>query len=240
MKLALIQPLSVAKGRAALLQEVLVMLDDACQAVPAPDLIAFPGFAATGGNPPGRAWTPAMCDVSAEAFCTKAREWGVYVALGLTVVGDGRAISAASLIDPDGDVVAQSAADGERAVFAATVTATPIGAISVVNPDDLSAAADGEAGVSEADVLIMPVPCGLPVRRRRLLSELAGSGWVRTCGSDAAHVVLVCAGSPPREAVEADTLRSIVFGAGGELVSAPACDVRITRVELRFADHATG
>jgi hypothetical protein len=168
-----------------------------------------------------------MCDVSLEAFCSKAVAWGVYIALGVTEPAEGRAISVAALIDPDGDVAAQASAGGGPAI-----STTALGNIGVAQPEAFSAGPTWDEGAVEADLLVVPVSRGLSVKRRRLLREAVIHGVEKRDRFRAEHVVLACAGGTDGKTEEAEGPGTVVIGAAGELLSSPGAEVPIVRVRL--------
>lgn len=71
---------------------------------PAPDLIALPGVCDVGVDPQhDTGVTQAMCQGFAQSVATLAREWGVWIACGHSMVVADRRAAVVSLFDPDGD-----------------------------------------------------------------------------------------------------------------------------------------
>jgi predicted amidohydrolase len=108
MRIALLQIRVQPESRSANLSHLLRRVVQAVETVPAPDLLMLPA-GCDGTSAQGV--TEAMAQGFGESLAAAAREWGVYVAAGFLRVCGSVAKGQARLYDPDGDVVAWSAAD---------------------------------------------------------------------------------------------------------------------------------
>jgi hypothetical protein len=115
LNVALLQIELDASSPARNLQRVLGAIDRACRTDPSPDLVVLPGGCDTGGPLPGGEFPLSIIQNVREAIALKAREWGIYIAVGLHArCPDGYRHSAV-LFDPDADVVAMHEAGDECA-----------------------------------------------------------------------------------------------------------------------------
>ena len=108
MRVALLQVCFEPASHAATLQSVLALIDRAAVMSPPPDLLVLPGACDTGGEPPGKTYSPAKAANVREALADRAREWGVYIAAGLHEYIDEKPVHCAVLCDPNGDRVARA------------------------------------------------------------------------------------------------------------------------------------
>ena len=136
MRVALAQIQLNGLSAAANLQHILAAIDRAADAVPGPDIIVLPGGCDTAGRRPDPSST-ARDACFREAVACKAREWGIFVAVGLHLRENGESKPAAVLFDPDGDIVACSsdAASGPSQTHESPspcVWSSPSGSITVL------------------------------------------------------------------------------------------------------------
>ncbi len=125
MRVALVQIGVRTESRSANLTHVLGHIVVAAETEPAaPDLLVLPA-GCDGAVSPGL--SEAMVQGFAESLAALAREWGLYIAVGLLEpAGDGFG-EAARLIDPDGDPLVRGTAVGNACV----VRETPLGRVAV-------------------------------------------------------------------------------------------------------------
>ncbi|GJM24807.1 MAG: hypothetical protein DHS20C16_12220 [Phycisphaerae bacterium] len=104
MNISIVQPqLSVAK-RANNLSNLGTMIRHEAKRSVAPDLIVLPDCCvATQETDSQSQVTMAMCQGFAEAFAWWAREWGVWIAVGHSILSENGLEEVATLFDPDGD-----------------------------------------------------------------------------------------------------------------------------------------
>ena len=112
MNIALLQIELDPSSPAGNLQRVLAAIERVAKADPPPDLLVLPGACDTGGTLPGRDFPVSIIQNIREAIAFKAREWGIYIAVGLHTRGPDGYNHSAVLLDPDGD----AAADHEAVV----------------------------------------------------------------------------------------------------------------------------
>jgi len=132
---------------------------------PAPDLIALPGVCDAGVDPQQAAGlTRAMCQGFAQSVATMAREWGVWIACGHSMVVADRSAAVVSLFDPDGDTFMrfpriELTDGGDKIIPVATnigvIAVAPISWIASIDPGkfegiDLFVALGGEESDDEA------------------------------------------------------------------------------------------
>lgn len=132
---------------------------------PAPDLIALPGVCDVGVDPArANMLTRAICQGFAQSVATMAREWGVWIACGHSMVVGDRSAAVVSLFDPDGDTFVRFPRigltdGGDKIIPVSTgigvVAAAPVSMIAAVDPGvfegvDLFVALGGEESDTEA------------------------------------------------------------------------------------------
>lgn len=124
MRLAIVQLRIDPKNRARTLQSALRAIDAAAETDPAPDLVVLPAFAGVSYAASGRAEFIERLHGQTTAACGfHARNWGIFLALGMAEQGSVKPFLTAVLIDRDGDIrLGQrqvSCANAERSEFAA-------------------------------------------------------------------------------------------------------------------------
>jgi len=138
MRIALLQLALKGKSRAADLQHLTRMIEDALRSAPATDLLILPGACDTGGaavrSDPGEGALAAVH----ETIAWWARDWGVHIAVGLHARRGRELVPCAMLFDVDGDVslrcfrsAAETAGDGSAAV---PMCSTVFGEIGLFEP----------------------------------------------------------------------------------------------------------
>lgn len=108
MRLACLQIRLDVTGRAGILQALIAAIEHAARLVPAPDLLVLPGDCDTGMAAKGPGWYGAALWNVRESISSKAREWGVFIAVGLHVNVRDTLVPYAILFDADGDGVSIS------------------------------------------------------------------------------------------------------------------------------------
>lgn len=106
MRLALVQVRVDAQSRSNSLQGILGAIRAAVAVQPAPDLIVLPGSCDAAGLSPDGIGSPAFIRGMREAIALEAKDWGIYIAVGLHRKLMGAWVPDAVLLDADGDVVA--------------------------------------------------------------------------------------------------------------------------------------
>lgn len=172
MRVALLQVRQDAKSRSANIQSIVGAIDQAGNGTPPPDLLVLPGACDTGGGLAGARLTEAIMQVVRETVSFKAREWGVYIALGLHVRRGSAACPCAVLFDPDGDLVAQSVSptggDDTAAVGPIRFRSCAIGDIGVVTAATVGAGLDDTPGGGGGAVIVWPRAAAATAKGRRL------------------------------------------------------------------------
>jgi len=146
LRAALVQLRLESGKRSANLTNVLRWIDEAADLTPAPDLICLPGPCDYGPNPKGIA-APLDClgGPFAETVALKAKDLGLFVALGHVDADHLGAYLAVSLFDPDGDavlrhrgvVVPPGAGTELSGGTALRVADTPLGRVGLLTDTDL-------------------------------------------------------------------------------------------------------
>ncbi len=172
MRVALLQVRQDAKSRAANTQSIIGAIDQAGSSTPPPDLLVLPGACDTGGGMAGSRLTEAIMQVVRETVSFKAREWGVYIAVGLHVRRGLATCPCAVLFDADGDLVAQSVSptlgDDTEAVGPIRFRSCAIGDIGVVTAATVGAGLDDtQVGVGGA-LIAWPRAAAATAKGRRL------------------------------------------------------------------------
>jgi predicted amidohydrolase len=103
VRIALIQPRFIQESASSNLQQLIAGIHEAATCKPAPDLLILPGNCDTGGSLEGPE-NPKYRPNVTECLSWEARDWGVYIAAGMTKA-DQHGASGTLLWDPDGDVM---------------------------------------------------------------------------------------------------------------------------------------
>ena len=107
----------------------MLAVDEAASAEPAPDLLVLPAACDTGGTVPTAATVVAAATSLLESLAARARDWGVYVVVGVHVHRGAGWGAATILIDPDGDRVCEAMATADSSSW--VVCPSQIGAIAL-------------------------------------------------------------------------------------------------------------
>jgi predicted amidohydrolase len=174
--------------RSANLSSALRWIDEAADLTPAPDLICLPGSCDYGPSQ-NRAAAPidSMGGPFAERIAAKARDLGLFIAMGHADADHGHAYLAASLFDPDGDAVLRHRGvvvprlEPKELAQGTTlrVRDTLLGRVGLLLDADLAELCLPRALAAMGATLIIAAGCGLAVegapRSARQLGDLAGS-----------------------------------------------------------------
>lgn len=165
---------NILKSRSANLQSLMAAIDRAASNDIAPDLLLLPASGEAQGMVADQGGRFASV---AETIAWKAREWGVYIAAGLSVVEVDTTIFRSFLFDPDGDIVArtgastssrQGADQDRRSWFP-----SPVGRIGLVDPQTAAVATCSTDEGCEGGFLAYPLPSPrTPAQRRAVASTL--------------------------------------------------------------------
>lgn len=165
MRVALLQIRLNPKSRAANLQALSEVIEEAARADPAPDLLVLPGACDTGGAVSGRGWSDASLEGAREYLAWKARDWGVFIAAGLHVRHGEKWEPCAVLFDPDGDAVAHSSSPygGEPAqsIGGIELWASDIGDLGVFEPSITSRLPEDAEMGNRCAVIAVPAMASL-------------------------------------------------------------------------------
>jgi len=171
MRVALLQIRLDPKSRAANLQALSGVIDEAASASVAPDLLVLPGACDTGGAVSGRGWSNASLEGVKEYLAWKARDWGVFIAAGLHVRHGDTWEPCAVLFDPDGDVVAHSSSpDGDKStqsVRGIEMWASDIGDLGVFEPSIVESLPEHTEIGKRGAVIAVPTVASLAGKRGR-------------------------------------------------------------------------
>ena len=174
MRAALIQTGLDPAGRSSNMQAISAAIRRAARVSPAPDLLVLPGACDTGGVSPARNSPFHAMQSTRDLIAMKAKEWGVYIAVGLRDRDGDGFVSASVLFDPDGDVAAQSRhpiGEDPSSPGACPVWSTPLGRIGVVHIDQLLESDRIEDGSFAGAWMALPLAPGSWGRRRRAIEE---------------------------------------------------------------------
>lgn len=168
MRMALLQLGLDPHGRAANLRNLVAGIHRAASATPAPDVLVLPGACDTGGAVPKGRLREASLQSVRETIAWQARDWGVYIAVGLHRLRDDILVPWAALFDPNGDVAAQDPVHGENGNGASPVEIwqTAVGSLGVVQPSLGGSLADRLATVEEGAFIAVPFSGPDPGSRR--------------------------------------------------------------------------
>ena len=110
MRLACLQIRLDITGRAGILQALNRAIEQAARLIPAPDLLVLPGGCDTGTAAATTEpdWYGATLGNMRENISSKAREWGIFIAVGLHLKVRDTLVPYAILFDADGDGVSIS------------------------------------------------------------------------------------------------------------------------------------
>ena len=181
MNVALLQIELDVSSAAGNLQRVLAAIERVAKADPPPDLLVLPGACDTGGAAPGREYPVSVIENIREAIAHKAREWGIYIAVGLHTRGPDGYHHSVVLLDPDADAAAVhdlaggNGGDGfENARWSCTVGDIEVRAVE----GGVDAGALREVP-SRGLVVAVPLPAGATVK-----PPATGAHWaiVRSAG----------------------------------------------------------
>jgi len=200
MRVALLQIRLDPKSRAANMQGLSKVIDEAANASVAPDLLVLPGACDTGGAVSGRGWSDASIEGVKEYLAWKARDWGVFIAAGLHVRHGDTWEPCAVLFDPDGDIVARSSTpDGDKSTQSLRgiqMWASDIGDLGVFEPSTVESLPEHPEIGKRGAVIAVPTVASLAGRRRRNLdANLASLQSRATLGYYAYWAVVAEAGA---------------------------------------------
>ncbi len=192
LRVAVVQMNLPAGQRSRTLSLVAEAIDAAAREVSAPDLIVLPECYDTALLAAEvRLMTPAMCQGFVEAVARRAREWGVWIAVGHVHSVEEHPQAAASLLDPDGDPwihfpqhCEPFAGDRENTTAEWSVAPTPIGRI-VLRPGSLMAENTLRRPQADqhADLLLVPSTASAADSVRRTAATTATALGAYACVS---------------------------------------------------------
>lgn len=219
MRLALVQLRLTHESHSRTMQHLRAAVADAANTNPAPDLIVLPG-AADAESAPNAATLESM----KESIAHLAREWGVYIAVGLRTLREKNPEACAVLFDADGDVVTQSprtrGVDRPLSEWP-DFHPSPYGAIGVVEPTarDGTRAFQSTAGGDR----VMAVPVGGAMNKQSSrATPSAGSFFESISAHTAAHwaVVVPADAASTTWAMEPESVASFLRAPDGSLLAA--------------------
>lgn len=188
---------------------------------PAPDLIVLPGRCDCGGGQPNAEWREPHARAFEEAICFEARDWGVFISLGIHYFRAGRAIEATVLIDADGDQILSTAdcVDGSE-VRRLPTAKTFVGAIALGSVELLCDGKFSWGEHSSSTLLVLPLDSanGVDARMaadavRTHLGAAVEGGHTCLCGA------VVSPASPKKRKVDNKTSGTFLVASGGRIVA---------------------
>lgn len=251
MRVAAIQLRVHAGRRTEALQSALRAIDSAAEAVPAPDLIVLPAFSDVLAVAAGSETVLERCAGPTVAACgLRARQWGVFIALGFAEAGANKPHLTAALLDRDGDLRrGQRQMTSGAGAIGAFETGTGfdacdilLGRVALLAGDDcLDAGLWDRAAAAGAGLVLGMSGLGLGRddsdanrdRVRRVLCEQAARTGIPAVVADVATIDV--GGTASRSA------RSMIIDAGGEvLATAQPSRAAILTADLTTAVAETG
>lgn len=225
MRVSLLQVLLNSKSRAANMQSLGEAIDRAANEAPAPNLLVLPGACDTGGAAPSSSLTPAAIDGVTELLSCKAREWGVFLAAGVHAETAGEFHPLALLLDPDGDVVAQSQAASPLADGVGrtcSIWSGDIGGMVVVEPTGI--AVTDLAGLEELQsaLVVLPVGTKMTASRRRKLEAVWSSSFAEPADEQRIYWAVVSAAAGRQRSAHTGNPLTFVRDSRGRILA--ACD----------------
>ena len=202
----------------------------------------MPGRCDCGGGQPKAEWREPHARAFAEAICWEARDWGVFVSLGIHCFRERRAIETTVLIDADGDQILSTADCMHRGDGRQFPTAkTPVGEIALGSVELLR---DGEfswGAHSASTLLVLPLDSVNGADAR-----MAGDAVITHLGAaiENGHTHLwgavVSPASPKERKVDSKRSGTFLVASGGRIVAWAETTGRASvQAELRW-DHAPG
>ena len=240
MKVALLQMRLEAGKRSANLTNAVQWIDQAADLEPAPDLICLPAACDYGPNPNKLAAPMDSYGGSfAETIALKARDLGLFIALGHADVDHHHAYRAVSLFDPDGDPVLRYRGvvvprPGRANLAGGTTLAvreTMLGRIGLLVDTDLGATCLPGALAAMGATLMVVAGSGGALsggpRTVRQLGEIA-----RTCG---AHLLVT---QPSSADDRGECVSAAISPAGRCLASGPPGEESIVSADIPITSEA--
>lgn len=166
MNITLVQLALDEASRSVNLQSIMRAVDEACKADPAPDVVVLPGAVDTGGRISPGGYTEAILDGIAGLLSAKAREWGVYVGVGLHRFERSGLRPVSVLMDPDGDPAACDPLDDVGGCVFSSALCTQIGTMIMVHMDR-SSTLPPPPQRDAVPLMIVPVAMGTNARARQ-------------------------------------------------------------------------
>ena len=223
MRVALLQTRLDPKSRAANTQAINATIDRAAAAGPAPDLLVLPGACDAGGTGAARSVNSTRLEVIKENLAQKAREWGVFIAAGLHGRHEEKWVPCAVLFDPDGDVVARSAAPatGGEAESGARIElwTSAIGDLGVFEPT-IGGPRREQVVVNEwGAVIAVPLVASLSGRRKDAAVGSVAALYSDPAASCGAYWAVVTAADEPRSSKGGSERRTFLRAPNGTIIA---------------------
>jgi predicted amidohydrolase len=160
VRVALVQLEPGGKGGAANLQSLMTAIDKASSGDPEPDLLVLPSGCDFGGHRVTSGVAGRFSTFS-ETVAWKARDWGLYIAVGLHTQGTPKSRPSTFLYDPDGDVALCTCRGRGDTMpetnHAAAWLASPVGWIGILDPGAASLALWEDSIPREGGFLACPL-----------------------------------------------------------------------------------
>ena len=216
MKLALVQLRLNHKSHSRTMQHLRAAVADAANTIPAPDLIVLPGACDEESTANG-----ATLESMKESIAHLAREWGIYIAVGLRTLRKKNLEAYAVLFDADGDVVTQSPRTrGVNRPLSEwpSLHLSPCGEIGVIEPtaNDGTGAFQSIAGGHR--VIAVPVG-GAKNKRSARAAPSPGSSFESISANTAAHWAVVVP-ADVTSTMESESVASFLQAPDGSLLAA--------------------
>lgn len=172
MRVALLQLGAIQKSRSANLQSLMAAIDRAATADDELDILVMPAIGDTHAK---KACLHGLFASASETIAWKAREWGVYIATGISVKENEDIRLRSFLFDPDGDVVARTGAvsSSESGSDQESVCwfSSPVGRIGVVDPQTAEAVIRSTGERPKEGFVAYPVPSPKTAAERRFVAS---------------------------------------------------------------------
>ncbi len=159
------------------LQRLIRAIDQSAASSPLPDLLVLPGACDTGGVKARSTVVAGTLTAIKETVAAKAREWGIYIAIGLHRLESDSAIPYAALFDSDGDLlnighidegpVIDDKADG---LINSHQIATPVGHLILAEPSTVEPVLLAQQAHTDALVVVPWSTTCVPKAKRKAWS----------------------------------------------------------------------
>ena len=224
MKVALLQSKLDPKSGSTNIQGLIALIRRAASTRPAPDLLILPGGCDTGGVPPSNNLSEAGMRCVRESLAFEARDWGLYIAVGLHSRIEGCWLPVSVLFDPDGDAVAsapgQSGPDQKMTPTDISFWSCATGRMGVCAPSVSVASDEIAAGLQSGGVVAVPTTPTLTGKRRQIDQANLERLREEPALLDRAYWAVVAPARTKEEPAEYARGSTFLMGAAGRILAA--------------------